>query len=65
MLMEYSISQPHSATAATIAVLLGNGNGSFQPAVGYTTAAARPLGVAAADMNSDGVLQSCGRVKTR
>jgi hypothetical protein len=40
----------------TIAVLLGNGDGTFQPAVSYDTAALFSASVAAADLNGDGKL---------
>ena len=39
----------------TVAVLLGKGNGHFQPA-SFTSVAAQPEGVAIADMNHDGKL---------
>jgi hypothetical protein len=38
---------------STVSVLLGNGDGTFQPAVGYD-AGAGPFGVAAGDFNRDG-----------
>lgn len=37
-----------------VGVLLGNGNGTFQPAAFYTTNAAGPSSVAVADVNGDG-----------
>lgn len=40
----------------TVAVLLGNGNGTFQPAVLYDSGAQDANGVTAADVNGDGVL---------
>ncbi len=39
----------------TVSVLLGNGDGTFQPRVDYTTGAS-PYGVIAADFNGDGIL---------
>lgn len=42
--------------AVKIAVLLGNGNGTFQPAIYYTAGNNSPLGVAAGDFNRDGQL---------
>ncbi len=41
--------------AQSIAVLLGNGDGSFQPAVAYATDAT-PMGIVLADFNGDGLL---------
>ena len=38
----------------TVAVLLGNGDGSFQPAVGYSSGGENPGAVVIADMNRDG-----------
>jgi hypothetical protein len=38
----------------TVAVLLGNGDGSFQPAVGYSSGGDYPWAVVVADMNEDG-----------
>ena len=37
-----------------VGVLLGNGDGTFQPSVVFSTNAPRPLGVAAIDLNGDG-----------
>ncbi len=39
-----------------VAVLLGNGDGTFQPAVTYSTGAYGANSVAVADMNGDGIL---------
>jgi len=41
-------------TGSTVAVLLGNGDGTFQPAVGFCFAGSLPSSVAAADVNGDG-----------
>ncbi len=38
----------------TVAVLLGNGDGTFQPAVAYASGGASPDGVVVADVNGDG-----------
>jgi hypothetical protein len=38
----------------TAGVLLGNGNGTFQPAAAYSTGGSGPFGIAAADVNRDG-----------
>jgi hypothetical protein len=40
----------------TVAVLLGNGDGTFQPAVTYSTGGSYPDAVAIADLNGDGKL---------
>src|SRR5579871_3950171 len=45
------ISANHNSN--TVSVLLGNGNGTFQPALNFTTDA-RPLAIAVADVNRDG-----------
>jgi hypothetical protein len=37
-----------------VAVLLGNGDGTFQPAVTYYSGGAEPISVAVADLNGDG-----------
>jgi hypothetical protein len=39
-----------------VSVLLGNGDGTFQPAVTYSTGAPRNNGLAVADVNGDGIL---------
>ena len=41
-------------TGSTVAVLLGNGDGTFQTAVGFCFAGSLPSSVAAADVNGDG-----------
>ena len=38
----------------TVALLLGNGDGTFQPAVAYASGGQTPVSVAVADMNGDG-----------
>jgi hypothetical protein len=38
----------------TVGVLLGNGDGTFQPVVTYNSGGQNPLGVAIADVNGDG-----------
>jgi Bacterial Ig-like domain (group 3)/FG-GAP-like repeat len=38
----------------TVAVLLGNGDGTFQPAVAYASGGETPISVAVADVNRDG-----------
>jgi FG-GAP-like repeat len=38
----------------TLAVLLGNGDGTFQPAVAYASRGETPVSVAVADVNGDG-----------
>jgi len=40
----------------TVAVLLGNGDGTFQPAVNYPTVGYMPSSIAVADLNGDGKL---------
>jgi VCBS repeat protein/FG-GAP repeat protein len=51
----------------TVGVLLGNGDGTFQPAVAYGSGAFFPVSVAVADVNGDGqqdivVANECGPV---
>jgi hypothetical protein len=46
----------NGSTGAGVAVLLGNGDGTFQPAKGYFSGACGPLAVAVADVNGDGKL---------
>jgi hypothetical protein len=43
-----------SASGATVGVLLGNGDGTFQPAVTYRSGGVTALSVAVADVNDDG-----------
>jgi hypothetical protein len=45
---------PSLGASGVVAVLLGNGNGTFQPAVNYSNAANDPAFVAVADFNGDG-----------
>jgi uncharacterized protein (DUF2141 family) len=54
-------------TASTVAVLLGNGEGTFQAAVGFCFAGSIPRSVVAADVNGDGrpdlvATNSCGTI---
>jgi hypothetical protein len=45
-----------NATAATVSILFGNGDGTFQPQVTYSTGAGtNPSWIIAADVNGDGV----------
>jgi hypothetical protein len=46
----------NGASAGTVGVLLGNGDGTFQPAVTYNTGAYGADSVAVADLNGDGKL---------
>ena len=43
-----------SNTAGVVSVLLGNGNGTFQPAVSYNPGGSGSIAVAVADVNKDG-----------
>jgi Bacterial Ig-like domain (group 3)/FG-GAP-like repeat/FG-GAP repeat len=43
-----------TANSGSVSVLLGNGNGTFQTPVTYSTGAVNTTGVALADMNGDG-----------
>jgi FG-GAP-like repeat len=43
-------------STASVAVLLGNGDGTFQPAVNYDSGGETALSIAAADVNGDGNL---------
>ena len=45
---------PEIGQSGSVAVLLGNGDGTFQPAVAYGTGGTVPLFVAVADLNGDG-----------
>jgi hypothetical protein len=45
-----------TASSGSVSVLLGNGDGTFQPAVGYNSGAVYTTAVALADMNKDGKL---------
>jgi hypothetical protein len=45
----------YTCTAGTVGVLVGNGNGTFQPAVAYSSGGLA-LGAAVADVNGDGKL---------
>jgi hypothetical protein len=40
----------------TISILIGKGNGSFEPAVNYTSGGSEPTGIAMGDLNGDGSL---------
>ena len=40
---------------ASVAILIGNGDGSFQPPAAYATGAYGPMSVAVGDVNADGV----------
>jgi len=56
----------NSALSATVGVLLGNGDGTFQPAVTFPAGAALSSSIAIADVNGDGkpdlvlALDNCG-----
>jgi hypothetical protein len=41
---------------ATVSILMNNGDGTFQPAVGYATGSSGPDFVSVADFNGDGIL---------
>jgi len=43
-------------TDSSVSVLLGNGDGTFQAAATYTIPGATPIGITAADINSNGIL---------
>jgi len=45
---------PENCVETTVGVLLGNGDGTFQPAVTYNLNASLPLGVVVGDLNNDG-----------
>lgn len=47
---------PSSYDNGVVSVLLGNGDGSFQPAVTYSSGGSNPSSVAVADVNGDGKL---------
>src|SRR5438552_14993106 len=58
-----------SASGARVGVLLGNGDGTFQPAVTYRSGGVTALSVAVADVNGDGkpdllVANACGTSST-
>jgi Bacterial Ig-like domain (group 3)/FG-GAP-like repeat len=57
-----------SATGGSVAVLLGNGDGTFQPAINYDSGGTSALSVAVADLNGDGrpdiLVANCGPVGT-
>ena len=44
------------SSEGTVAILLGNGDGTFQPAVTYDTGGIGPRSLAAGDVNGDGML---------
>lgn len=46
----------YHSTQNYVEVFLGNGDGTFQPKVGYPTCAPGPYGIATADLNGDGIL---------
>ena len=47
-------SSNNNCNAGSVAVLLGNGDGTFQPAVSYNSGGLYAFGVAVADLNGDG-----------
>lgn len=47
---------PPPRSSGFVAVLLGNGNGSFQPAVSYATGGSNASSLAVGDFNGDGVV---------
>jgi hypothetical protein len=51
--LDLAVADNGNGYASTVSVLLGNGDGTFQPAVSYD-AGAGPFGVAAGDFNRDG-----------
>lgn len=53
-ILDLILANASSGVGSTVSVLLGNGNGTFQPASNYSTGA-RPESVAIADFNGDGV----------
>src|SRR5258708_15750202 len=44
------------STSGSVGVLLGNGDGTFQPAVAYGSGGGGPSGIAVSDLNGDGKL---------
>ncbi len=50
-----NVNQNGNSDLGEVAVLLGNGDGTFQPAVAYSTGAYRALSVAVGDLNGDGI----------
>ncbi len=52
--LDLVVADASSGIQSTVSVLLGNGDGTFQPAVSYSTGS-RPESVAVADFNGDGI----------
>jgi hypothetical protein len=50
------VATAYESTDNVVSVLLGNGDGTLRPAVGYPTCAPGTYGIAAADFNGDGKL---------
>jgi uncharacterized protein (DUF2141 family) len=60
---------PSSCNSASISVLLGNGDGTFQAGVSYAAAGAYALSIAVADVNGDGkpdvvIAEDCANVNS-